>query len=77
MFRPLISKLPTQSYIQTINVQNDKYKQYPNKQTIQQQLKGKSKGQRDANTKVILARVIEEETEKLGENLSAALQVVK
>ena len=35
MFRPLISKLPTQSYIQTINVQNDKYKQYPNKKITQ------------------------------------------
>ena len=33
MFRPLISKQPTQAYTQTINVQNDKCKQYPNKQT--------------------------------------------
>ena len=32
MFRPSISKLPTQAYTQTINVSNDKYKQYPNKQ---------------------------------------------
>ena len=33
MFRPPISKLPTQAYTQTINVQKDKYKQYSNKQT--------------------------------------------
>ena len=30
MFRPLITKLPTQAYIQTIDVRNDKYKQYLN-----------------------------------------------
>ena len=34
-------------------------------------------GQRDANTKITPARVIEEETEKLGENISTALQAVK
>ena len=34
---------------------------------IQQQLKGKSNGQRDANTKITPARVIEEETEELSE----------
>ena len=33
MFRPLILKEPTQAYTQTIYVRNDKYKQYPNKQT--------------------------------------------
>ena len=33
MFRPPITKLPKQAYIQTIGVQNDQYKQYPNKQT--------------------------------------------
>ena len=35
--------------------------------TTQQQLKGKSKGKRDAITKITLARVIKEETEELGE----------
>ena len=33
MFRPPITKLPTQAYIQAKNVRNDKYKLYPNKQT--------------------------------------------
>ena len=52
MFRPPISKLPIQVYIQTIYVRNDKYKLYPNKQTTlsnnlittQQQLNTKSMG---------------------------------
>ena len=35
--------------------------------TTQQQLKGKSKGQRAAITKITSARIIEEETEELGE----------
>ena len=30
MFRPQISKLPTQTYKQTIYVQNDEYKLNPN-----------------------------------------------
>ena len=34
---------------------------------MQQQLKGKEKGKRDANIKITPARVIEEETEELGE----------
>ena len=48
MFRPPISKILTQAYIQIIDVLNDKYKQYPNwqntlnynKSQTQQQLKG-------------------------------------
>ena len=35
--------------------------------TTQQQLKGKSKGLRAAITKITSARIIEEETEELGE----------
>ena len=30
MFRPSITKIPIQAYTQTIDMQNDKYKQYPN-----------------------------------------------
>ena len=30
MFIPPITKLPKQAYIQTIDVWNDEYKQYPN-----------------------------------------------
>ena len=37
MFRLPISKLSTSVYTQTINVRNDKYKQYSNKQTTQNQ----------------------------------------
>ena len=33
MFRPPNSNIPKQAYIQTMYVQNDKYKQYPNMQT--------------------------------------------
>ena len=33
MFRPLITKLPKQAYIQTIYVWNKKYKKYPIWQT--------------------------------------------
>ena len=33
MFKPLNSNIPKQAYIQTMYVQNDKYKLYPNMQT--------------------------------------------
>ena len=52
MFRPPITKLPIQAYIQIIYVRNMKYKKYPiwqttlthNKSQTKQQLKVKSKG---------------------------------
>ena len=74
MFRPLISKLPTQTYTQTIYVRNDKYKPYPTKQiTLSHKLitntaaiKRKRVRKKEANTKITPARVIQEETEELG-----------